>query len=268
MVLNFLGGGAAINVFARQHGLSLKVVDAGVNYEFAADTPDLHQAKVAAGSQNFRYQPALTIQQLESCRQHALKLVNEVVSQTGCNVMGFGEMGIGNTSSASLLMHCLTGLPLAQCVGRGTGITNEQLTHKLSVLQAALDYHKLDKPEPYTMLQTFGGLEIAQMAYAMQQAAEQACLLLIDGFIATAAYLVAYSVKPEIARHAVFCHQSNEQGHRLMLEYLKAQPLLNLGLRLGEGTGCALAYPLVQAAVNFLNEMASFESAAVTNKTP
>ncbi|MBC8085033.1 MAG: nicotinate-nucleotide--dimethylbenzimidazole phosphoribosyltransferase, partial [Hymenobacter sp.] len=177
--------------------------------------------------------------------------------------LGFGEMGIGNTSAATLLMHRLTGLPLPECLGRGTGLNDAQLTHKAAVLTAAAAQHAAITA-PLEVLATFGGFEIVQMAGAMLAAAELGLVLLIDGFIATAALLAAAALHPAVRDYCVFCHQSAETGHGRLLAYLEAEPLLHLGLRLGEGTGCALAYPLLAAAVGFLNDMASFESAGVS----
>lgn len=261
MVLNFLGGGAAINVFCRQQGMTLQVVDAGVKGSFA-EFPAVLNQKVAEGTRSFRHEPAMTDAQCEQALAAGAQLARKVAA-TGCNVLGFGEMGIGNTSAATLLMHRLTGQPLADCLGRGTGLDDAQLTHKATVLAAAAETHA-HVTTPLEVLATFGGFEIAQMTGAMLAAAEAGLVLLIDGFIATAALLVAATLHPAVLEYCVFGHQSEESGHQLLLRHLNARPLLNLGLRLGEGTGCALAYPLLVAAVSFLNEMASFESAGVS----
>lgn len=265
MVLNFLGGGAAINVFARQNGFDLRVIDAGVNYLF--ETPsDLIDAKIANGTRNFLHAPAMTQEQCQQALSKGVKLAQQAI-KAGSNVFGFGEMGIGNTSSASCLMHVLTGLPLDKCVGRGTGLNDAGLNRKMNILQSAVRFHQLDGSDAIQTLVTFGGFEIAMMAGAMLAAAQGGAVLLIDGFIATSALLVAAKLQPNILEYCVFSHCSDESGHVNMLKHLGAKPLLNLGLRLGEGTGAALAFPLVQAAVNFLNEMASFESAGVSEKS-
>lgn len=265
MVVNFLQGGAAINVFARQNNLALRVVDAGVNYHFEAHE-HLINAKVGMGTANFLIEPAMTSTQCEQALTRGAALAKREI-EAGCNVLGFGEMGIGNTSSAAMLMSILCELPLVQCVGRGTGLDDAGLQNKLSILKQALAKHQaLDTQNALQVLTTFGGFEIAMMAGAMLGAAQQKVLLLIDGFIATSALLVAAKMQPNILDYCVFSHCSDESGHQLMLQHLNAKPLLNLGLRLGEGTGAALVYPLVQAAVNFLNEMASFESAQVSTK--
>jgi nicotinate-nucleotide--dimethylbenzimidazole phosphoribosyltransferase len=264
MVLNFLQGGAAINVFARQNNMQLRVIDAGVNYDFDAST-DLIHAKVGAGTANFLQAPAMTAAQCQQALATGASLARQE-ALAGCNVFGFGEMGIGNTSSASCLMSVLCGIPIDECVGRGTGLDDAGLAQKLSVLRQAIDFHHMRGESVLDVLATFGGYEIAMMAGAMLGAAEQHSVLLIDGFIATSALLVASQLQPNILQYCVFTHCSGEAGHRRLLAHLEATPLLDIGLRLGEGTGAALAYPLVQAAVNFINEMASFESAGVSTK--
>ena len=264
MVLNFLQGGAAINVFTVQNNMRLSVVDSGVNHEFEP-CDGLINAKVAMGTRNFLLEPAMTLAQCEQALTSAANIVDAKVAE-GCNVFGFGEMGIGNTSSASCLMSVLCGLPIAQCVGRGTGLDDAGLAHKTHILAQAIEHHHLSSADAMQVLATFGGFEIAMMAGAMLQAAAKQCVLLIDGFITTAALLVAAKLQPEILHYCVFTHCSDESGHKKMLDYLQVKPLLNMDLRLGEGTGAALAYPLVSASVNFLNQMASFESASVSQK--
>lgn len=264
MVLNFVRGGAAINVFCRQHELNLRVVDAGVNFDFSPELPIIHQ-KIGHGTKNFLHEPAMNLEQVEAAIRAGSLLVAKISFSTNCNLIGFGEMGIGNTSAAALIMSEICQLPLYFCVGKGTGLDEEGLQHKLSILQKAQAAHPQSKT-PLEILQTFGGFEMAQMVGAILQAAENQMLILVDGFIATAAFLVAHAMEPNVMDYAVFCHQSDEQGHKRMLEFLKASPLLHLGLRLGEGTGAALAFPLLDAALRFFNEMASFEQAEVTNK--
>jgi len=264
MVLNFVRGGAAINVFCRQHELNLRVVDAGVNFDFSAELPIIHQ-KIGHGTKNFLHEPAMSLEQVEAAIRAGSLLVAKISFSTNCNLIGFGEMGIGNTSAAALIMSEICNLPLYFCVGKGTGLDEEGLQHKMNILQKAQATHPQSKT-PLEILQTFGGFEIAQMVGAILQAAENQMLILVDGFIATAAFLVAHALEPNVIDYAVFCHQSDEQGHKRMLEFLKASPLLHLGLRLGEGTGAALAFPLLDAALRFFNEMASFEQAEVTNK--
>lgn len=264
MVLNFLNGGAAINVFARQHHFDLRVVDSGVNAVFDPH-PLLIDAKIGMGTASFLHQPAMTPEECTQAIARGSEIARQVVGR-GCNVLALGEMGIGNTSSASCLMSVLCGLPLHQCVGRGTGLNDKGLQRKLSVLTTALQSHHVDPKDPMRVLSVFGGFEIAMMVGAMLAAAEARTVLLVDGFIATSALLVAAKMYPQVLDYCVFGHCSDESGHSIMLEHLKAQPLLNLSMRLGEGTGAVLAYPLLQSAVAFLKEMASFESAGVSGK--
>lgn len=262
MVRNFLAGGAGINVFAKQNGMQVRVIDAGVNHVFEP-LPGLIDAKISMGTQNFIEHPAMTAEQCERALTLGAKYANQEI-EAGSNVLAFGEMGIANTSAAAALMCVLCDLPPAQCVGRGTGLDDAGLQRKTFLIEQALQRHALDGSDALAVLATFGGFEIAMMAGAMLAAAERRAVLLIDGFIASAALLVAARIAPAVLEYCVFAHCSGEAGHRLLLRQLDAEPLLDLGLRLGEGTGAALAYPLLQAAVNFLNEMASFESAGVS----
>ncbi len=269
MVENFLAGGAAINVFARGNGLPLSIVDAGVAHDFTNDgspRAGLIDAKIAAGSANFIDEPALTAAQVEAAMARGAALAH-AWADAGCDVLGFGEMGIGNTAAASLLTHALTNTPLISCIGRGTGVDDAGLARKRELLaKAVVRVGNLGVLTPLQILAEFGGLEIAMMAGAMLGAAERRVLLLIDGFIVGAAALVAARLHPEILPYCVFCHRSAEPGHRAQLQALGGEPLLDLGLRLGEGTGAALAWPLVRAAADFLRDMASFESAGVSGK--
>ncbi|MDP3912708.1 MAG: nicotinate-nucleotide--dimethylbenzimidazole phosphoribosyltransferase [Bacteroidota bacterium] len=262
MVMNFVAGGAAINVFCRQNGINLKVVDAGVDFDFPEGIPVIN-AKIARGTRNMRREPAMTLEECAAAIQKGRELVKLEVAG-GCNIIGFGEMGIGNTSASSLLMHRFLDIPIEECTGSGTGMRGEQLTHKMQILKKVSE--KYDPKTPEETLAAFGGLEIGMMVGAMLEARDQQMILLIDGFIATAAALTAIRINPEVRENCVFCHSSDERGHRLMLQNMNARPMLQLNLRLGEGTGAALALPLVQAAVNFLNEMASFETSGVANK--
>lgn len=263
MVFNFLQGGAGINVFTRQNNIAIKVVDAGVNFNFDPH-PDLIHAKIDHGTKSYLNEPAMTTAQCNAAIEKGGVIVQEIFT-AGCNVIGFGEMGIGNTSSAAIIMSLLCNLPLEECIGRGTGLNDAGLEKKKAILKQAIANHSFDNT-PFNVLTTFGGFEIAMMCGAMLKAAELKMIILIDGFIATAALLVAKGINKQVPDYCIFCHQSGEQGHALMLEHLKAAPLLHLGMRLGEGTGAAVAYPIIQAAVNFLNQMASFESAGVSNQ--
>ena len=261
MVENFLAGGAAINVFARQNGCALQVVDAGVNHVFGP-RDGLADRKVGMGTASFANGPAMSAADCARALEHGIQLAEALEG----NVLGFGEMGIGNTTAAAALMHKLTGAPLAECAGAGTGLSREGVAHKQAVLAAAMQRH-IAVSEPLEVLATFGGYEIAMMTGTMLRAAERRMVLLIDGFIVTSALLVAARLQPAILDYCVFSHCSSENGHRRMLAHFDARPLLNLDLRLGEGTGCALALPLLQAAAGFLREMATFESAQVSGKS-
>ncbi len=267
MVLNFVNGGAAINVFCKQHHIDLTVVDAGVNADFDPALPIVH-AKVRKGTNDYSKQQAMTAAEVVACFEKSASIVNGI-AEKGCNTIGLGEMGIGNTSSATLIMHHYTGLPVKDCAGRGSGATAELLQQKINILEQAAVLHQLTNNNitPQELLCKVGGFEIAMIAGAYLQAAALNMLLVVDGFIATAALLVAKTMNQQILSNCLFAHCSDENGHKQMLHHLQVKPLLNLNMRLGEGTGAALAIPLVQSAVNFLNEMASFESAGVSNKS-
>jgi nicotinate-nucleotide--dimethylbenzimidazole phosphoribosyltransferase len=266
MLLNFVNGGAAINVFTKQHNIGLTVVDAGVNVDFDASLPIIH-AKIDHGTADYSEYNAMSIDEVNAAIEKGRGIVQGIFDE-GCNTIGFGEMGIGNTSSASLIMHHILNLPLSECVGRGTGSTDEQLQRKLDTLENVSRLHELNRYDitPHQLLCRIGGFELAMMTGAYHKAAELNMVIVVDGFIATAALLVAKQYNQTITDHCVFAHCSDENGHRKMLEHLNAKPLLQLGMRLGEGTGAALAIPLLQSAVAFLNEMASFESAGVSGK--
>jgi nicotinate-nucleotide--dimethylbenzimidazole phosphoribosyltransferase len=269
MALNFLSGGAAINVFCRQHHIALKIVDAGINHQWSTTLQheDFIQAKIRLGTRNYIDEPAMSEDEVQKAIEEGKKVVGHI-HQQGCNTVGFGEMGISNTSSASLLMSVLLHVPIKECIGRGTGANDEQLEIKKYVLQKVVDKYALEclSDQPIQLLSLIGGFEIAMMVGAYLQAAENRMLIVVDGFIATAALLVAHQISPKVLQYCIFAHTSDEQGHQKMLDFLQAKPLLHLGLRLGEGTGAALAIPLIQSAVAFLNHMASFESAGVSTK--
>lgn len=269
MVMNFLQGGAAINVFCRQHGIQLKVVDAGVNFDWNGTITDAGfiDAKIGSGTRNYLQEPAMDEEQVMLAIAAGRSIVGNIAA-AGCNCIGFGEMGIGNTSAAALILAAVTGLPVASCTGRGTGVNDAQLQTKIDTLEKVFALHQLQQlgEQPYQLLQKTGGFELAMMTGAFLQAAAERMIIVVDGFIVTAALLLAQLIDPSIKDYCIFAHTSGEQGHEKMLQYLRARPLLNLGLRLGEGTGAALAIPLIQSAVNFLNEMASFESAGVSSR--
>lgn len=259
MVMNFVTGGAAISVFCKQHNIELMVVDAGVDYDFPKQAPIIH-AKIARGTQNMLHAPAMSMQHVTDAMQAGADIVRTKVTD-GSNCIGFGEMGIGNTSSSSLIMHAITGIPLYECVGAGTGMVGDKLAHKLQVLQQVATRHS--PKTAYEILACFGGLEIAMICGGMLEAYKQNCIILIDGFITTAALLIAHAIEPNILSHCIYTHVSDEQGHEKMLAFLNATPILHLGLRLGEGSGAAVAFPIILSALAFVNEMSSFEDAKV-----
>ena len=265
MVYNFLQGGAAINVLARQHNIELKVVDAGVDADFAnspfKDHAQLLDYKVRHGSRDALSEPAMTAEECLAALENGMKVVENSVG----NLLIVGEMGIGNTSAASLLLARLGDIPLDECIGRGTGLDDAGLKHKASILTQVLARHS-EAQTPFDILAALGGLEIAMMAGALMQAASERRILLIDGFIASSALLVAERLAPGVAQYAVFAHHSVEPGHTHLLKLLNAEPLLNMGMRLGEGSGAALAYPLLQSACAIINEMASFNDAGISGQ--
>jgi nicotinate-nucleotide--dimethylbenzimidazole phosphoribosyltransferase len=262
MVLNFLRGGAAVNVFCELHKITLKIVDAGVDADLPSH-PNLTNLKIGRGTANILEGPAMTEAQCQQAIAAGAQQVRKVAAG-GCNVIALGEMGIGNTSAAAMLMHVLTGIPLQECVGKGTGLDDAGVAKKLRILERARELHPLSPDDPFKVLATFGGFEIAMMCGAYLQAAENRMVILVDGFIASAALLVASKLYPEVLDYCVFTHCSSENGHKLLLQALDTKPLIDLQMRLGEGSGAAVAYPLVQAAVQFLNRMASFADAGVS----
>lgn len=260
MVYNFINEGAAINVFCKQHHIALKIVDAGVNHDFE-NTPGIIHAKIDFGTQNYQEKPAMTIAQCTEAIQKGADLVTETFNG-GCNTIGFGEMGIGNTSAASLLMSYFTKIPVAECVGSGTGLDTSAIKIKQQILSEV--YQKYTPSSPLETLTTFGGFEIAMITGAILKAAELKMTIIMDGFIVTSALLAAHAMHQNVLDYCIFAHTSEEQGHQKMHQFLDKKPLINLGMRLGEGTGVAIAYPIIESAVAFLNTMASFESAGVS----
>ena len=265
MVANFLAGGAAINALSRVADLTLEIVNAGIATPLP-DSEGLVNIPVAYGTRNFMHEPAMMRDQAIAALQAGMARVRHHAA-LGTNVIGFGEMGIANTSSAACLMSRLCGVSIDECVGRGTGLDNAGLAKKRNVLASALALYPAST-HPLDVLATFGGFEIAMMAGAYMAAAEARMVTLVDGFIATAALLVADALVPGVREYCVFAHASNEAGHRRMLDHFGAMPLLALDMRLGEGTGAAIAVPLLRAAVAIVNEMASFESAGVATRRP
>lgn len=260
-LLNFLQGGAGINFLCRQHGFVLKIVDAGVDYDLPYERGIIDK-KVRRGSRNFLHEAALTWNELSLCVARGAEIVR-LCHEEGSNVLSFGEMGIGNTSPSSVWMHLLTGIPLESCIGAGSGLDTAGVRHKYEVLKQAVTAYPGDR-SPWDIIRYFGGLEMAMTVGAMLQAAELKMLILVDGFIMTNCLLASSCLYPEVMSYAVFSHQGDEAGHKLLLDWMQVRPLLNLGLRLGEGSGAVCAYPLVESAVRMLNEMDSFEHAEIT----
>ena len=271
MVENFLAGGAAVSVLARQHGISLTVVDCGVNHDFLAglpagtQRPGLLVRKVAGGEQGTMDSSRQVAMTAAQCQQ-ALQNGQDIVRGLPGNALLLGEMGIGNTSPASMLLSRLAGLDIEVCTGAGTGLDAPAVQRKTAVLREVLALHA-QASAPLDALAAFGGYEIATMVGAVLQAAQERRVVLVDGFIATSAVLVAQALQPLVLQRCVFAHRSGERGHEFMLQHLGVQALLDLGLRLGEGSGAALAWPLLQSACAILREMASFESAGVSEKS-
>ena len=260
MVENFLAGGAAVTVLARQHGIGMTVVDCGVAHDFAL-RPGLQIRKVGHGTADCSTEPAMSRAQCEQALAHGIELVKDLPG----NVLLLGEMGIGNTSPASLILARLGRLDIADCTGAGTGLDQPGIARKTDVLREVLLRHE-DAREPLAVLAAMGGFEIATMVGAVLQAAAERRVILVDGFITCAAVLVASRLVPAVLQRCVFAHRSGERGHSLLLAQLEARPLLDLGLRLGEGSGAALAWPLLPSACAILREMASFESAGVSTR--
>lgn len=260
MVNNFLDGGAAVSVLARQHGIALSIVDCGVATTIA-QRPGLLVAKVGMGTADASQTAAMTPTQCAEALANGISVVRGLPG----NTLLLGEMGIGNTSSASLLMSRLTGLDIGACTGAGTGLDQDGIRRKAEVLGGVLELHA-GATEPLQALAAFGGFEIATMVGAVLEAAAQRRIIVVDGFVTTAAVLVAAALRPHVLQRCVFAHRSGEFGHAALLEHLGATPLLDLEMRLGEGSGAATAWPLVISACAILREMASFESAGVSGR--
>lgn len=258
---NFLHGGAGVNFLCRQHGFELKIVDAGVDYDLPYEK-GIIDMKVRRGTRNYLYEAAMTKEEMKLCIERGAEVVRRC-HEEGSNVLSFGEMGIGNTSYSSLWMTYFTGIPLEQCVGAGSGLNQQGIRHKYEVLKRSMENYNGDGSAT-DIIRYFGGLEMVMAVGAMLQAAELKMLILVDGFIMTNCMLAAMQLCPAVKDYAIFGHCGDESGHKLILEYIQAKPLINLGLRLGEGTGAICAYPLVDSAVRMINEMDNFAHASIT----
>lgn len=261
MVRNMIKGGAAVNVFCNTHGIAPKIIDAGVASDLELNKKLINR-KVDYGTSNYLNVPAMSRRQCLRAIEEGSKLVDQWY-RDGTNIIGFGDMGIGNTSSASIITSLITEKSIEECTGKGTGLDERGVKRKAKTLARAIKKHNIDN-DPITVLQTFGGFEIAMIVGGMLQAAEHRMVIINDGFIVTAALLIAYRLYPEILDYVIFAHESGERGHHIQQDYLDGNSILHLNMRLGEGTGAATAYPIIQSAVNFLNDMASFEDAGIS----
>ena len=259
--IHFTHGGGGVNFLTHQHGFGLKIVDAGVDFDLPYERGIINM-KVRKGSRNFLHEAAMTEEEMNLCLERGAEMVKRCEAE-GSNILSFGEMGIGNTSPSSIWMHLFTGIPLAQCVGAGSGLNSQGVSRKLLILQQAIDNYNGGN-SPKEIIRYFGGYEMVMAIGAMLQAAEDHLIILVDGFIMTACMLAAIQLYPDVKHYAIFGHCGDESGHKLLLDAMGAKPLLSLGLRLGEGTGAICAYPIVDSAVRMINEMESFQKASIT----
>lgn len=261
VVYNFLHGGAGICFLAEQYGFDLKIVDGGVDFDFPA-IPQLIDRKIRKGTRNFLYEAAMTYDEMELALQRGADIVSDCYRE-GSNIISFGEMGIGNTAASSMWMTCLTNTPLIDCVGAGSGLDEAGVRHKYEVLNRALANYEGDN-SVLDVMRYFGGYEMVMAVGGMLRAAELKMVILIDGFIMTNCILAASKLYPEVLSYCIFGHCGDESGHQRLLAYMDVKPLLNLNLRLGEGSGAVCAYPIVDSAVRMINRMHSFKQASVT----
>ena len=264
-MINFTRGGGGVNMFCRQHGFELTIVDVGVDYDLTP-YPAILNRKIARGTQNFLYGPAMTMEEFDQAIQTGIELV-DTCHQKGCQILCIGEMGIGNTSPSSIWLHLFAGIPLEACIGAGSGLNTDGIRHKYDVLsQAIARYESALSPltTHHSPLVYFGGFEMVTAIGAMLRAAELHIIILIDGFIMTACAMAACQLYPQAKDYMIFTHCGDESGHKRMLDFLQVEPLLRLGLRLGEGTGALCAFPIVDSAVRMMNEMNNFDNANIT----
>ena len=261
VIYNFLNGGAGVCYLARQHGFEIKIVDGGVDYDFP-ENPRIINRKIRKGTRNFLYEAAMTYEEMEKALEYGAEIVEQCFNE-GCNIISFGEMGIGNTSASSMWMTCLTGIPLDKCVGAGSGLDKNGVNHKYNVLKKSLENYKGDG-SPLDVMRYFGGYEMVMAVGGMLKAAELKMIILVDGFIMTNCVLAASRLYPDMLHYCIFGHCGDEAGHRRVLDSLNAKPLLDHGMRLGEGSGAICAYPIVDSAVRMINEMHTFEQEAIT----
>lgn len=263
-MINFTKGGGGVNMFCRQHGFKLRIVDMGVDHDLSG-YKDIIDRKIAPGTEDFLYRPAMTIEQLDMALRHGAELADEC-HEEGCNIICIGEMGIANTSPSSIWLSLFGNVPLKECIGAGSGVAGSQLSHKYDVLMKSVERFKESFPHPTAtdIIRYFGGFEMAGAIGAMLRAAERGMIILVDGFIMSACMLAASRMQPDILQYAIFGHCGDEHAHARMLSLMKAEPILNLGLRLGEGTGALCAYPVIESSVRMINEMNNFKNANIT----
>ena len=259
-MINFTHGGGGVNMFCRQHGFHLRIVDVGVDYDLSR-VPGIIDRKIARGTSNFLHEPAMTDEQFNRALSVGIDLVDDCHAE-GCNILSIGEMGIANTSPSSIWMSLFCHLPLDECIGAGAGLNDAGIQHKRAILQQAVD--QFPGGDALACIQYFGGFEMVAAIGAMLRAAELHIIILVDGFIMTACALAAIQLEPAVRDYMIFTHCGDESGHRPMLDSLGVHPLLSLGLRLGEGTGALCAYPIVDSAVRMINEMNNFQNANIT----
>ena len=265
-MINFTRGGGGVNMFCSQHGFKLRIVDVGVDYDLSL-VPDIIHRKIARGTKNFLYEPAMSVEEFDKAIQTGCDLVDACVNE-GCRILCIGEMGIANTSPSSIWMSLFSDIPLKDCIGAGAGLDNDGIRHKYDVLNRAVaNYSRFTlhtTPSNLLPLRYFGGFEMIAAIGAMLRAAEQQLIILVDGFIMTACALAAIRLYPSTQDYMIFTHCGDESGHKMMLDIVGAKPLLHLRLRLGEGTGALCAFPIIDSAVRMMNEMNNFDSAKIT----
>jgi len=262
-MINFTRGGGGVNMFCRQHGFDLRIVDMGVDYDLSG-IDGIINCKIARGTRNFLYEPAMSEDEFDRAFQTGCDLVDDCIDR-GCQVMCVGEMGIANTSPSSIWMSLMGNIPLDECIGAGAGLDNPGIQHKREILaQALTHYNETMENTTLNAIRYFGGFEMVAAIGAMLRGAEKHLIVLVDGFIMTACAIAAIQLYPAVQDYMIFTHCGDESGHRRMLDIVKAKPILNLGLRLGEGTGALCAFPIIDSAVRMLNEMNNFDSAHIT----
>lgn len=265
MVYNFLAGGAAINVICRHHGIDIGVVDMGVNADFE-DHPVLLQKKVRKGTRSFAVQNAMTADEAALALENGAAVLQEAHQSQAIDIVGLGEMGIANTTAATAIICAVTGVSPFKATGRGTGVDDKGLEHKAKVIQKALDFHNPNPADGFDILQRLGGYEIGGIAGAVLAAAAQGTAVVLDGVISTAAGLIAYLINPDIRGYLIAGHRSVEISQTAALEHMQLEPVIDFGMRLGEGTGAAMTIDVVDAACRIMREMASFEEADVSQQ--